>query len=108
MEKEIARQRELLEKLVLFPGSVEEYERFTIYPISIVDTGRADKGICPFYSEEERELAISLINEKDVEALVNVSFKTHSAGVQYPNCAYGLPVRRKKISSVDDHTNDLP
>ena len=57
---------------------------------------------------EDSDLAVRLIEDSGVEALVNVSFK--SVGGEYATSAYpyGLPVRRKKISPVDDHSHDPP
>ncbi|MDP3992410.1 MAG: hypothetical protein U1B79_01040 [Candidatus Pacearchaeota archaeon] len=93
-ERKAAREDKLLESLVLFPGSVEEYATFRGYSVEVVDTERLDKGV--FYDGySDRSLIASLIDKKGVEALVNVSFKSH--GGQYSTAAYtyGLLVRRK-------------
>ncbi|HKZ34125.1 MAG TPA: hypothetical protein VJ142_02735 [Candidatus Nanoarchaeia archaeon] len=92
------REKELLESLVLFPGSVEEYERFRGYRVEIVDTARSNKSI--FYNDD-KELVLHLIEQEGVEALVNASYKPASFPTMtiLPRVCpvlYGLPVRRKQ------------
>ena len=98
------REKELLESLVLFPGSIVEYEifkerqTFKRYNVEIVDTKRPEKGV--FLGEprnhSDTDLIAHLMEEKGVEALVNVSYKQIEFGVDGHNSlAYGLPVRRR-------------
>lgn len=97
-EETEAREEKLLKRLILFPGSVEEYANFRGYDVEVVDTERPDKGVFLPYTDREihRELVASLIEQKGIEALVNVSFRPW--GNQYCTASdlYGLPVRRKK------------
>ena len=81
------------EVVTLFPGSVEEYERFRGYDVEIVDTGR--KGKFVFASERDRSLLFQLIDADGVEALVNLAFVTEPPPYRI-NEPYGLPVRRKR------------
>lgn len=93
--EERQRRHELLKGIILFPGSVQEYERFRGYEVEIVDTQNLqDKGVRYGYLFDDalqdsenrinnRRLAKLLIQD-NVEALVNVS-----------SSIYGLPVKRK-------------
>lgn len=93
-EEEQSRRLELLKKLVLFPGSLQEYGDFTGYDVEVVDTGRRNKGVIFEYYGKDADFLISLMETGGVEALVNASFKFRWASRF--NEAYGLPVRRKK------------
>lgn len=90
LERKSASKKELLERLILFPGSVEEYANFRGYDVEMVDTERPDKGV--FLSYNDEDMIVSLMDKKGVEALVNISYSGDSL---YAN-AYGLPVKRKK------------
>ena len=100
MAREGARINELLEKLVLFPGSVQEYSNFRGYDVEVVDTEESNKGV--FFDIEQRftDQLITLIDKKGVEALVNVSYRlvwarSISGLVPHDPIIYGLPVRKK-------------
>src|SRR3989338_8186587 len=90
-----------IKQIILFPGSIEEYERFRGYGAEIVDTLRRDKGV---YIGELKDFGVfpktpgelwsdsrSLITEKrnfiehllasGVEALVNVCFETEGSSI---------------------------
>ncbi len=99
-------------KIILFPGSVQEYEKFKGYEVEIYDTGKSNKGLVyedlisfkdVHVSDLERLEQIEKLIENGVEALVNINFKVIGGGQWSPNgtiCAgggnyYGLPVRKK-------------
>ncbi|MFA6023404.1 MAG: hypothetical protein WC781_04935 [Candidatus Pacearchaeota archaeon] len=85
-ETEEKRNLELLSKVIIFPGSIEEYERFTGYKVEIINTLESDKGmeIC---NPDTRTMR--LIKEEGVEAIVNA----YTCPTEH--VSYGLPVRRK-------------
>jgi len=85
------RDEELLGRVALFPGSVEEYQKFRGYEVEVVDTGGIDKG-ASFSNYNDRQLLLNLVDKEGVEALVN--FDPDKSG-HYRFGGYGLPVRRK-------------
>lgn len=94
LERKNAREKELLERLILFPGSVEEYSTFRGYNVEVVDTERRDKGVS-YDDHSDRSLIASLIYKKGVEALVNISFKAWGDQWSTNTYLYGLPVRKQ-------------
>jgi len=83
------------EVVTLFPGSIEEYEKFKGYQVEIVDTGGKNKGIVwERHGSSDRCLLFQLINDDGVEALVNASRTMYHANS--PASFYGLPVRKKR------------
>jgi len=93
VDERTQKERELLERVALFPGSIAEYVTFRRYDVEVVDTERIDKGVS-LSDWEGRELLFYLIENRDVEALVN--FDPDKRG-SYHSGGYGLPVRRKTI-----------
>lgn len=98
-EKERKRKREeMLRGVVLFPGTIKEYELFRGYEVEIINTLRKDKGVT-FINEKmkDKELACHLAQE-GIEAIVNatVSYTTAGGGGIGSKDQYGLPVRRRK------------
>jgi len=94
-----------LKQIALFPGSVEEYEKFRGYKVEIIDTKQPDKGIQldslfddrlqdADYRINNRRLGKLLVSE-GVEALVNVVPGNFLSNSSYNSLRYGLPVKRK-------------
>jgi len=113
---------EILSKLIRFPGSIAEYERFMRYrrgSVIIIDTGCSDKGVTlgieeiyepnigyswkvdVFFILQGRKLREHLLAES-IEALVRVTpyprqgwgrEKYFNEGMAF----YGLPVRRRTV-----------
>ncbi len=109
-----AKISEQTRKIVLFPGSVAEYEAFRGYKVEIVDTKRIDKGInvdeleigdySSPYSLDKRVIErrktcrefIEYFLSQGVEALVNVRVVGKNVYLGDINSKkYGLPVRKK-------------
>ena len=94
-------------RIIVFPGSVVEYQAFRGYEVEIIDTERKDKGIFLVaeldnfklhFREKERELRNHLV-DNGIEAMVNAHYWYIRAGEtgHLVNAGYyGLPVRKKK------------
>ena len=85
--------RKKIDELILFPGSVDEYKRFRGYDIEIVDTGGSEKYLHYMPGWFAGDLTERLMNEKGVEALVNLAMDNKGY-------SFGLPVRRKDLGSL--------
>ena len=86
--------------IVLFPGSVEEYEKFKRYEVEIIDTKSPDKSFFPFdYHYSELSIYEYLLDQ-GLEAIVNLRYKgTPAAGESLGGSSpYGLPVRKARNS----------
>ena len=101
-------------KLIIFPGSVVEYEKFKGYEVEICNNGRLDKGIDfneltksipPTIDRVDQAKAhisfLELLLNERIEALVNVNFITYCSPENsgpynfVRSKTYGLPVRKK-------------
>ena len=82
-----------LKKLVLFPGSITEYEQFVGHSVEVVDTGLPNKA---FLFDNVGYMPNSLVPllKRGIEAIVNASITTYSSS-NATDLIYGLPVRRK-------------
>ena len=89
-----------VDKIVIFPGSVAEYERLRGYEVEIIDTQSECKGVFMSRGDgsnniKDKELRNYLI-DKNIEAIVNDTFYPFIGEVLH----YGLPVRKKEIKEI--------
>src|SRR3989338_10203832 len=112
------KDQEAYNKIILFPGSVREYEGSKGYEVEIIDTERRNKGVmfiseseydedtdegisgydtksCPH--EQDCDLVKELI-EKGLEALVNVQHSVSENSDFKVHHFYGLPIRKKTVT----------
>ena len=89
-----------MEKIILFPGNVTEYEKFKGYEVEILDTGQTDKSIYPFdccFKENKGLNLYKKMLDSGLEAIVNLRYKTFpSKDEKCPGRSelYGLPVKK--------------
>lgn len=109
---------DILEKVALFPGSIEEYSRSVGYPIKVIGTERKDKGvykeeidiikrkikIVKPYDSNEQEIAIRgdwtpvgvyIYGPGNIELSRKLIKEKIEALVRFDsNAKYGLPVKK--------------
>ena len=102
MIKKEAMYKEAIEKLMLFPGSISDYEHFRgDYGVEVIDTKKGDKGVIVNYSMSsglyiaDRDLRYHLVDE-GIEAIVNTNISHSSSNGGARIVYYGLPVRKKR------------
>ena len=85
---------DFIEKIIIFPGSKDEYEEFVGYETEFVDNHEKEKGIyldpCPTCSGLDLNKARWLKKER-VEALVRATLRFLERKYYY-----GIPVRKKQ------------
>jgi len=84
--------RNQLKKLIVYPGSIEEYEKFRGHEVEVIDTGLNNK--C-FYFDREGfcPLVFDSLFKNDIEAIVHAHVT--SIGSSTDRCIiYGLPVKK--------------
>ena len=91
--EKIARDEEKRKKIIIFPGSKQDYEEFVGYKVKIVDTGFTDKGV--ILQQLKRDIL-----DKGIEAIIYSQALVLSAKGDFGKLVpehldYGLPVRRK-------------
>lgn len=112
-EAEASAINKKLEGVVLFPGSVQEYEQFVGYKVDVINTQRKDKGVFQSqlhvlpYSNYERGVYTSQqidaeyafaqnLIDQGIEGIVNVTFQANGNMDVTNSRMYGLPVRKSR------------
>ncbi len=100
MVEDEVKYKEALSRIILFPGSIEEFKKFRGYSsVRVIDTMREDKGfalakdkIKGVYAPNE-ELGKYMV-DNGIEAIVNVNDTLSPSQSATIRLVYGLPVRK--------------
>ena len=87
-------------KIVIFPGSVVEYERLRGYEVQIIDSQSECKGVFMVRNNGSNKIANKkhrdYLIDNNIEAIVNDTFYPFIGEILH----YGLPVRKKEIEEI--------
>lgn len=98
-EKERERKyKEIVGRLIVFPGSICEYQQLQGYDVEIINTPGNDKGVILSDGEIKNKKFRNHLAEQGIEAIVNatITYTAAPGGGIGSERHYGLPVRKKK------------